>query len=196
MYKLTPKMVQHLEKDLNKYHELFGGGRCAGWELEELFVRAIKCDTAVNHHPIWREAGHDDKADITVKTDTAEWPINIKSGQIKDGYLTLSGHRLGRFKEDFTQISAYLNNHNANMIAVPYDQAEDDRGRHHHYKIAYISTDHMCGLESNGWKEHGKQFVQQNSQGVRFSLRPSMSWQIWWKIPENLIVFERTIVIG
>ena len=28
MYKLTDKMIQQFEKDLNKFHELFQGGRC------------------------------------------------------------------------------------------------------------------------------------------------------------------------
>lgn len=64
MYRLTPRMLQRLHHDLKKYHDLFTGGRCSGWELEELIVNAIKADTQAQHHVRWREAGHDDKADI------------------------------------------------------------------------------------------------------------------------------------
>ena len=52
MYRLTPRMVQSLRHDLHRYHDLFSGGRCQGWELEELIVRAIKSDAQANHHPL------------------------------------------------------------------------------------------------------------------------------------------------
>lgn len=45
MYKLTPRMLQDLESGLRKFHDLFGSGRCDGWQLEELLVRAIQSDT-------------------------------------------------------------------------------------------------------------------------------------------------------
>lgn len=63
MYRLTPRMRQRLIGDLAKYHGLFNGGRCSGWELEELIVAAITSDTRAQHHVRWQEAGHDDKAD-------------------------------------------------------------------------------------------------------------------------------------
>jgi hypothetical protein len=44
MYKLTDIMLQNLEKDLRKFHELFQGGRCQAWQLEELIAKAIRSD--------------------------------------------------------------------------------------------------------------------------------------------------------
>ncbi len=44
MYKLTDRMLQALEKDLRKFHELFQGGRCQAWQLEELIAKAIRSD--------------------------------------------------------------------------------------------------------------------------------------------------------
>ena len=93
-------MRQRFEKDLRKYHDLFSGRRCAGWELEELIVAALKSDTAANHHVVWKEAGHDDKADITIRTNGNSHSLQVKSGQIKKDCLELSGYRLGRFKGD------------------------------------------------------------------------------------------------
>jgi len=74
-------MVQSLRHDLHRYHDLFSGGRCQGWELEELIVRAIKSDAQANHHPLWRESGHDDKADIVIHQGTRPHYVTIKSGR-------------------------------------------------------------------------------------------------------------------
>ena len=195
MTRLTARMIQNLESDLRQYHALFDGDRCKGWELEELIVKAIKSDTGVNHHPLWKEAGHDDKADIVVRDNGHQWPVNIKSGQIKNDQLTLSGHRLGRFKGDLQQISNYLNNSETNMMAVPYFREEDANGRHHAYQVVYIGADHIHGIESAKWQKHGKQYRQTNLHGVEFSLRPSMSWQIWWTIPMDLVKRSRLLAI-
>ena len=187
MYKLTPRMLQHFKQDLHRYHNLFDGGRCQGWELEELLVKAIKSDTSVNHQPLWREKGHDDKADVTIRQNDSVWPINVKSGEIKKDKIVLSGHRLGRFEGDMPDITRYLNNINSNLIAVPYSMLEDSSGRHHRYKVIYINQDYLRGLRDDAWEEHGKQYIQTNHHEVLFSLRPSMSWQIWWKIPTKLL---------
>lgn len=109
MYKLTARMLQNLNKGLTRFHELFDGGRCDGWGLEELIVKAIKSDTSAHHHVFWKEAGHDDKTDIIVRINGGEFPIQIKSGKIySNGRLVLSGYRLGRFKGDFEKITDYL----------------------------------------------------------------------------------------
>lgn len=190
-------MEQHLESDLRKYHELFSGGRCKAWELEELIVRAIRADTATEHHPRWKEGGHDDKADITVRTNGTLHSIQIKSGKIdrKKTKLILSGHRLGRYKGNKKLIGDYLNNRNIDLISIPYKCIDDDVGRNHVYYVYYVPYDIMTGVKPNKWKKHGKQYIQTNKHGVRFSLRPSMSWQIWWEVPLNLLQEGRIIEI-
>jgi hypothetical protein len=182
-------MEQHFIKNLKQYHNLFDGGRCSGWELEELLVKAIQSDTSVNHHTRWQEKGHDDLADITINDSSKTWHVNVKSGEFdrKEQKLTISGHRLGRYGGDLGLITNYLNNHPANMISVPYVLIDDNKGRHHRYRVGYIDCKDLQGIDPNAWKPHGKQFVQNNSKGVYFSLRPTMSWQIWWVIPSALI---------
>lgn len=188
-------MVQHFESDLRKYHDLFDGGRCSSWELEELIVRAIKSDTQAQHQVFWREAGHDDQEDISIRTNEGPHKVQVKSGQMGREGLRLSGHRLGRFKGNLHDITNYLNMVGANFISVPYQKTEDDRGRHHEYAICYIDVEVMHGLKADGWEEDGKQLRQVNEAGVLFSLRPSMSWQIWWRIPVGLIEQGRTLTI-
>lgn len=187
MYTLTARMEQHLKSDLERYHALFDGGRCQGWEQEELIVRAIQSDTSAQHHPFWREAGHDDKADILVRVNGKRYPLQVKSGKIQSARLVLSGHRLGRFDGDLAEISDYLNKASANIISLSYLQTDDDTGRHHEYTLRYVSVDYLRGLAGKGWEKHGAQYRQTNEHGVEFSLRPSMSWQIWWYIPLSLL---------
>ena len=186
MYHLTPRMTQRLWRYLDDYHKLFDGGRCSGWELEELIVKAIKDDTTAQHQVFWKEAGHDDKADIEVINDK-KYLIQVKSGQFDKVGLMLSGYRLTRFASDFDKITDYLNNTPADCLAVPYKQTNGPKGRQHAYELHYIEKDLLQGVEADKWEEKGKQFVQTNASGVVFSLRPAMSWQIWWQIPKELL---------
>ena len=170
-----------------------------GWELEELLVTAIQSDTQAQHNVFWQEAGHDDFADVRVRTNGDVFPLQIKSGQIKgrrNRYLVLSGHRLGRFGGDMLQITRYLNSRNANIIAVPYRQVDDDRGRQHIYRVCYVDIRHITGLNVDSWvQETASKYAQISNRGVIFSLHPSMSWQIWWRIPLDLIEMSHEMVI-
>lgn len=94
-------MIQQFEKDLNKFHELFQGGRCQAWQLEELIAKAIRSDFSKNEKVVWKGNGHDIGCDILIN-DKIE--IQIKSGVIANDKLVLSGHRLGRFNGDLKEI--------------------------------------------------------------------------------------------
>ena len=195
MYRLTPRMLQYFRQDLERYHALFSAGRCSGWELEELIFRAIQSDNNAQHHAFWKEAGHDDQADIRVRTNGDTYPLQIKSGAIRGGFLTLSGHRLGRFDGDLGLITDYLNANSAEIISVPYRKIDDDNGRRHIYRMVYANVEHLTGLNVADWEQIGAAWTQTNEHGVQFSLRPSMSWQIWWRIPEGLLDLGNEIVI-
>ena len=195
MYRLTPRMQQHLRQDLERYHALFSAGRCSGWELEELIFRAIQSDNRAQNHAFWKEAGHDDEADIRVRVNGETHLLQIKSGAIRAGFLTLSGHRMGRFEGDFRRITEYLNSITADIISVPYRKIDDDAGRHHIYRVVYADAEVLTGLSADAWREHGQSWIQTNGHGVEFSLRPTMSWQIWWRIPEGLLEQTDDMVI-
>ena len=66
MYRLTDVMLQNLEKDLKRFHELFQGGRCQAWQLEELIAKAIRSDFNKSDRVIWKGNGHDIGCDIMV----------------------------------------------------------------------------------------------------------------------------------
>ena len=180
-------MLQSLRRFLGEYHKIFSAGRCSGWELEELIVKSIKSDTQANHHVKWRESGHDYKEDVQVKTNGKSYSLQIKSGQITKDYLSISGNRLGRFQKNFSKITDFLNGKKDNILSVPYKKVDDHKGRSHCYQIAYVDADIMRDLEKDKWIEKGKQYLQTNNKGVELSVRPSMSWQVWWKVPLSSI---------
>ena len=155
MYKLTPRMLQRFKSDIRKYHDLFDGGRCSSWEQEELIVNAIKSDTTKQHHVFWREAGHDDKADIKIRINGDEFPLQVKSGQVqvKKERLMISGHRLGRFNGCFKEMTEYLNKNSANIISVSYRQVDNDSGRHHYYHLRYIDIRYLTNIDTKKWEK-------------------------------------------
>lgn len=181
-------MLQSLRKDLGTYHDLFSGGRCLGWELEELMTRAIKSDTQAHHHVIWSEGGHDSEADLKVKVGDDAFLIQVKSGQVKNGFLVLSGYRMGRFKGDMKSMTTYLNEREADIVAVPYEAIEDkEKGKVHVYKLGYVGANLLAGLDWEKWEKPKASYEQVNQHGVMLSITPTMSWQVWWKIPVEII---------
>lgn len=199
-YRLTPKMQQEFRQRLGKFHDLFDGIRCDSWGLEELVYRSIQSDNTVNHHATWAGATHDDKADIRVRVNGQVHQLQIKSGKIlKDGSLKLSGHRLGRFKGDFTLMTDYLNNIEYELLSVPYRRDEDEKGRHHIYRIVYIDRLHFGQLNPDKWEQYGKagkSWKQITEYNVLFTISSSQSWQVWWKIPNELLDMSEEFTIG
>ena len=196
-YRLTSQMRQNFRNYLVKFHDLLKGGRCSGWQLEEFLVKSIRSDNVAGHHAKWREGGHDTDADITVLSNRQIHLIQVKSGKLTEYYLKLSGHRLGRFNGDVSEITQFLNNTRYQIISVAYSLKEDDRGRAHCYTIHYIDPEKMRIGADLEWKEvlnksrtKVSRYQLVNEYGVKFSLHPSMSWQIWWDIPLNVIDSE------
>ena len=187
MYTLSQAMLQKLEKDLRTYHNLFSGYRCSGEEMQELISRAIESDTHRQHHARWKKPRHSDQPDITIHAKGGTDLVKIKSGKWTRKGLTLSGHRLGRFKENFIEITRYLNNLSTDMLAIPCTTTDNKKRRAFTYKICQIDIQYLTGLRANQWRRVKAQYTQTNLHGVEFSIRPTMSWQIWWTIPRNLI---------
>ena len=205
MYQLTNGMELTLQQNLKKYHELFDRGRCSRQKLEELVFKSIQSDSTAGHHATWQEGGHDDEADIRVRVNGTVHPLQIKSGeikQIKSGdqkspHLVLSGHRLGRFKGYFEDMTEYLNTDRADFLAIPYHKVDDDTGRHHYYQIVYVDQSYLRQLNPAGWENVSRSSWKQiNSHGVIFTLHPTMSWQVWWRIPLSLVNHSPEFVIG
>ncbi len=189
MYKLTDIMLQNLEKDLKKFHELFQGGRCQAWQLEELIAKAIRSDFKKSEQVVWKGNGHDIGCDISINN---QCEMQIKSGVIKKGFLTLSGHRLTRFKGDLEKITFFLNQNRYLIIAVPYEKKECKLGKTHIYQIIYLQNEFLEVDNFENWviKKGGTSYFYKNKFGIELTINPSMSWQVWWKVPITNIIEE------
>ena len=165
-YKLSKKDKERIQSLLKEYHKLFPNLKCKGECLEHIVAKAIGGEVL---------GGHDKHSDIKIKNHF----IQIKSGEINKGILTISGHRLTRFKNDFTKINEFLSSVESVIISVPTKKKIFD------YLIYEIDP---CLLKpSKLWNKKGKSFYQVNKKNVTLTISPSMSWQVWWKVPIEIL---------
>jgi len=54
--------------------------------------------------------------------------------------MVVSGHRLGRFKEDLSKITEFLNLNKYDTFLIPYCEEEDELGKRFIYKIFYADS--------------------------------------------------------
>lgn len=197
MFELTSQMSKDLCADLKRYHALVSGQRCSGVALEEFIVRAIKSNSGTSCKVVWRGSGHDDQPDISMSRNGRTHHIRVKSGEIKSraGYLSLSGFRLGRFKNDWRKITSYLNTADGNLISLPYRKTKSENYITHIYQLAYVDVSVLRGLKMDHWKKRNSFYEQTSKFGVLFSVRPTMSWQVWWSIPLSLVHFGETFEV-
>ncbi|MCE8163356.1 MAG: hypothetical protein I3273_03415 [Candidatus Moeniiplasma glomeromycotorum] len=200
MYKLTDIMIQNFENDLKEFHGLFRGGRCEAWQLEELIIKAIKSDHSKSESVAWIGRGHDVDKDVRIiEKDGKVNDIQIKSGKIEKSNMIVSAHRTGRFEGDLSKIKEFLNSNKYDTFLIPYCEEADERGKRFVYQIFYAEAN-IFKID-NDWepkisKKGTETFFTQNSKGVKMSLRPSMSWQIWYEIPLNILTsFTREIIL-
>ena len=81
--------------------------------------------------------------------------------------------------EDFIEINKFLSEVETVIISVPTRKKTFD------YLIYEIEPSLL--KPSKEWEKKGKSFYQVNSNNVRLSISPSMSWQIWWRIPLDIL---------
>ena len=68
-------------------------------------------------------------------------------------------------------------------------------GRHHIYRICYADVEQLTGLPADRWQAERNGFRQTNQHAVRFSLHPTLSWQVWRRIPVELLELGREMII-
>ena len=176
-------MIQNFENNLRQFHILFQGGRCQAWQLEELIAKAIRSDFSKSEKVVWKGNGHDIGCDIVINNDTK---LQIKSGKIVKECIALSGHRLGRFKGDYQKITEFINSNQYLIITIPYHNKSDIKGEKYCYQLIYLPCEWLKVDNYKDWNNNN----HVNKKGVIMDIRPSMSWQIWWKIPLKIIPKE------
>lgn len=165
-FRLSKEDKERIQSLLKEYHKLFPALKCRGECLEHIIARAIGGKVL---------GGHDKHSDIKVNDSY----IQIKSGVISTDTLTISGHRLTRFRGDFSEINKFLSEVETVIISISSRKESFD------YIIYEIEPSLL--KPSREWERKGKSFYQVNSNSVRLSISPSMSWQIWWRIPLKIL---------
>lgn len=194
-FKLTEKMLDHLQDRLEQYHKIFSGDGCKGIPLEELVYIAIQADFPPEQVR-WVRGGHDVTKDIEIYPDSRNpHLLQVKAGQIRGNYVVLSGNRLGRFTGNRAQYTKFLNGTTGHTISAAYKRSEINSQVTHTYEIRYISPNVLHGVTADNWQQTGQSFVQENSRGVKFRIRKSLSWQVWWSLPIKRFRPKRTITI-
>ena len=105
-YKLSTKDKNRILFLLKEYHRLFPKLKCRGECLEHIIAKAIGGEVL---------GGHDKHSDIKINN----FFIQVKSGEINKDILTISGHRLTRFKDNFPEINNFLSSLKSVIVSVP-----------------------------------------------------------------------------
>ena len=179
-YKIPEKFNEYLGALIKEYHNIIPlwFTRCSASELEFLIAEAFKrTGSEVTLLPKKSKDG-----DLIVSSHSKSSFVQVKSGKItrnsksKEDVLTISGYRLGRFKEDLSAISNFLNAREGIILSVPLKDKK--------YHVSTIDFE-MLKVKKDKWNQVGKAFEQKNEHGVLLRISPSMSWQVWWYIPTS-----------
>ena len=185
MINFNEQLFESLKNNLLKHHKLYKEIRCKGEYLEELLVISLKSQ---GYKVEWKPASHDKKKDLVINGEH----LSVKSGVLKPQKkkINLSGHRLTRFKYDFTKITDYLNK-STDTLCVYNSQRES---KNHKYSVALIKKEKFSGLEITKWEKKEKSFIQSNHFDVEFKIQKSMSDQVWWEVPTNQLEFNEELI--
>lgn len=176
------KSIDSLTKSLKIFHTLFKHCDCKAEQMEELVFNSIKDD---NRNLNWNCYSHSvENSDIF----TNSIQISIKSGDIgSNNLMVLSGYRLGRFKGDLNKINNFL------VGAIPDFTICNYRYNGFYQFYIIDKKEFIYPNDFNEWKKIGgkrggeDRYKYSSSNGSIYEIRPSMSWQIWWMFPINLL---------
>lgn len=186
MSRISKDMLTH---DIQTFHGLFKSNKITGGYLEELMYRSIDIDPDYNGKVIWNSGSHAPGSDIVIYNDTNKKDklisISVKSGTVTNNFIEISGNRLSQCNSDMNCINGLLKKYISDvLIACSYNS---ESGL---YNIIYIDRSIFNYPENgSGWipkiglktGKISKYEYEQN--GIISSITPSMSWQVWWKIP-------------
>ena len=83
------------------------------------------------------------------------------------------------FKDNFSEINNFLSSFKSVIVSVPTKKNTFD------YLIYEIDPRILKPLDL--WERKGKSYFQVNKNNVRLTISPSMSWQVWWRIPIKIL---------
>jgi hypothetical protein len=150
----------------------------------------------------WLGGSHKQAIDISF-TEKVNCDLSIKSGVLKnkDKTTVISGGRLQKIlgveqDADFKtlwdkggqNIVDYLNSNSEHTILCAPCKIKKEKNKIKSilYKLQYITGDCFTYPSFDKWNINKKVIEIILDNGIKVSIRPSLSWQIWWQIPTSL----------
>ncbi len=200
MFQIDKCAKEKLEQDVHQYHELFQKNRCSSSELEELLTRAVGHSPEYQGKVDWESGSHRTGTDFDVVHGDMIEGASVKSGvwKFKESMLELSGYRLGRFEENnelrLVDVTSFLWADRSDVtIAFPEVTARVGSVLIPGYQLVYIPKESFVYPSSvEEWVvERNKQgaiaaYVWEAPNGLKARIHPTLSYQIWWKVPRSL----------
>jgi len=112
--------------------------------------------------------------------------ISVKSGAVIKNNLVISGSRLTKFECMESKVE-YLNNKIIDgIISVRF--VLNKQGKYQKCEFRYIDSRVFQPLQADAFTQRVKSSYESISKnGIVTELYPKMSWQVWYKIPLNLV---------
>ena len=161
-----------------------------------MLVTSIRSDNESQHHVRWRPRGHELGRDFNVQINDDIYDIQVKAGKFnkKQSILSLSGPRTGRISKTSEELfNNFLNEGwSVQILTIPYQLIKDNEGEHHEYRIGYIEKEHLTTGPEPRWeikknKNDKSIWTLINHYDITIRRVESMSWQVWWHIPVDII---------
>lgn len=176
---LHEQVVENLSQKILKHIELYPELSVKAEQFESLFASAIDaCWTPYNHHV---------GGDMNTNVEGMKKP-SLKSGTMKNGFLTFSSHRTTSFLTIDEKINFLCNTDYDSYICL----ARPDK-KIHSYKLIYF-TKSIINFRSLTWSQTTNKkgevsgWVATNeNQTIKVRIIKKMSDQVWIDIHESLI---------
>jgi hypothetical protein len=213
--------LDYLQFLLQSFHGVIKHSPCKGEYLEELFWRTLKHRYA-GLDVVWEAGSHQKSKDIDVRSPAGalpafSLPVSVKSGQWNkaEDALSISGPRTQSVVASSgggstlqiwqsgggARLVEHLNSADSEIVifaaSKPRNASFPDRII---YDICCLKPDLFEYPDVEDWEcvrsaSGSYTFRAVLSSGVIISVRPSMSWQIWWEIPRRAVRLLRRMEI-
>jgi hypothetical protein len=190
---VLPSVSIHALQDMcQTYHGIWRQTKLTADLLEEAIARALEYHEPYRGHVTWQARSHNTKADILLLAPVP-LELSVKSGTPLKGknreMLEISGHRLTRAGGNMHIINQLLRALISDVVLCFVHHASRRQ-----YECLYIDAAvFVYPLDAGGWEpkmgeKRGRisQYVFRSPGGLVSTIKPPMSWQIWWNIPRSL----------
>ena len=202
MFQLDDIAKQNFQREVDRFHQVIYKNRLGAKELEELLCRAIDGSPEYANKIQWEAGSNKAGADFDIIHAGTIEKVSVKSGtwKNKETLLHVHGNRLTSHDEDLGRITEFLVQNRSDVtLSTPEVSVKIGAEVILGYELVYIPKEaFVYPTNPHDWVRKigrtGKAtYHWKASSGFQATIHPTMSWQVWWKIPRSLCVVESFI---